>query len=40
VAHGLGIKYTLNNHGTVREALKELYSTIEENKADVSAYFW
>lgn len=35
VAHGLGIKNTINNNGTVREALKEAYSGIEENKADI-----
>ncbi len=35
VAHGLGIKNTLNGNGTVREALKEQYSAIEEAKADL-----
>ncbi len=35
VAHGLGIKNTLNGKGTVREALKELYSALEEGKADI-----
>ena len=35
VAHGLGIKNTINNKGTVREALKENYSALEEGKADV-----
>ena len=35
VAHGLGIKNTLNGKGTVRDALKELDSGIEEGKADV-----
>jgi hypothetical protein len=35
VAHGLGIKNTLDGKGTVRDALKELYSGIEEGKADV-----
>ncbi|HET7604151.1 MAG TPA: hypothetical protein VFK36_14095 [Gemmatimonadales bacterium] len=35
VAHGLGIKHTLNGRGTVREALKEQYSALEEGKADV-----
>jgi hypothetical protein len=35
VAHGLGIKNTLNGRGTVREALKEQYSALEEGKADV-----
>lgn len=35
VAHGLGIKNTLDGKGTVREALKEYASTIEEGKADI-----
>ncbi len=35
VAHGLGIKNTINGKGTVREALKEHYSVIEEGKADI-----
>jgi hypothetical protein len=35
VAHGLGIKNTVNNSGTVREALKEHASALEEGKADV-----
>lgn len=35
VAHGLGIKNTINKKGAVREALKEQYSGIEENKADI-----
>ncbi|AHM63431.1 hypothetical protein D770_25940 [Flammeovirgaceae bacterium 311] len=35
VAHGLGIKNTINNRGTVREALKEHASALEEGKADV-----
>jgi hypothetical protein len=35
VAHGLGIKNTLNGSGTVRAALKEHYSALEEGKADV-----
>lgn len=35
VAHGLGIKNTINNQGTVRNALKEHYSALEEGKADV-----
>jgi hypothetical protein len=35
VAHGLGIKNTMNGKGTVRDALKELGSGIEEGKADV-----
>jgi hypothetical protein len=39
VAHGLGIKNTLNGSGTVREALKEQYSAIEEGKADILGLF-
>jgi len=35
VAHGLGIKNTLDGKSTVREALKEQYSGIEEGKADI-----
>ncbi|MEI7595612.1 MAG: Zn-dependent hydrolase [Bacteroidota bacterium] len=35
VAHGLGIKNTINGKGTVREALKEQFSGIEEGKADI-----
>ncbi len=35
VAHGLGIKNTINNRGTVKNALKETYSPFEEAKADI-----
>jgi hypothetical protein len=35
VAHGLGIKNTLDGKGTVRDALKELGSGLEEGKADI-----
>ena len=35
VAHGLGIKTTLDGGGTVRDALKDHSSVIEEGKADV-----
>jgi len=35
VAHGLGIKNTLDGEGTVREALQEHASALEEGKADV-----
>lgn len=35
VAHGLGIKNTINKKGTVREALKEHASALEEGKADI-----
>jgi hypothetical protein len=35
VAHGLGIKKTLDGKGTVRGALKELAGGLEEGKADI-----
>jgi len=35
VAHGLGIKNTINDKGTVRTSLKELASALEEGKADI-----
>ncbi len=35
VAHGLGIKNTINGKGSVREALKEHASALEEGKADI-----
>ncbi len=35
VAHGLGIKKTINGKGMARTALKEHYSAIEEGKADI-----
>ncbi len=35
VAHGLGIKNTLDGKGTVRQALKETTSSLEEGKADI-----
>ena len=39
VAHGLGIKNTLDGEGTVRKALKEQYSAIEEGKADIMGLY-
>lgn len=39
VAHGLGIKNTLDGKGTVCHALKEQYSAIEEAKADILGLF-
>ena len=39
VAHGLGIKETIKDRGTVREALAETYSAIEEGKADILGLF-
>ena len=35
VAHGLGIKNTINDRGTVREAMLDLASSMEEGKADI-----
>ena len=35
VAHGLGIKNTISGKGTVREALLDVASSMEEGKADV-----
>ncbi|WNJ16676.1 dipeptidyl-peptidase 3 family protein [Pontibacter sp. G13] len=35
VAHGLGIKETINGKGTVRESLREESSALEEGKADI-----
>jgi hypothetical protein len=35
VAHGLGIKSTITNAGTVRDALKEQAGALEEGKADI-----
>ncbi|MCB0383616.1 MAG: Zn-dependent hydrolase [Psychroserpens sp.] len=35
VAHGLGIKNTINGKGTVRTSLKEHASALEEGKADI-----
>ncbi len=35
VAHGLGIKNTLDGSGTVRRSLKETASSLEEGKADI-----
>ncbi|MCM1041446.1 MAG: Zn-dependent hydrolase [Bacteroides sp.] len=39
VAHGLGVKNTINGKGTVRSALKETYSAIEEAKADIMGLY-
>ncbi|MDA7979397.1 MAG: hypothetical protein MPJ50_11595 [Pirellulales bacterium] len=35
VAHGLGIKATLTGQGSVREALRNHFSALEEGKADI-----
>ncbi|MGB4848948.1 MAG: hypothetical protein WBP41_13580 [Saprospiraceae bacterium] len=39
VAHGLGIKNTITGSGTVREALLEQHSALEEGKADILGLF-
>lgn len=39
VAHGLGIKNTINGKGSVRHALKEYASALEEGKADILGLF-
>ncbi len=39
VAHGLGLNQTINGLGTVRSALKEQYSALEEGKADILSLF-
>ncbi len=39
VGHAMGIKNTVDGNGTVREALKEQYSAIEEGKADIMGLY-
>lgn len=39
VAHGMGVKNTINGTGPVREALKEQYSSLEEAKADIMGLY-
>ncbi|MDF1575441.1 MAG: Zn-dependent hydrolase [Bacteroidales bacterium] len=39
VAHGLGLNQTIHGSGTVRSALKEQYSALEEGKADILSLF-
>jgi hypothetical protein len=39
VAHGMGIKNTIDGKSTVRKALKEQFSSIEEAKADILGLF-
>jgi hypothetical protein len=39
VAHGMGIKNTITKKGTIREALKDTYSAIEEDKADIMGLY-
>lgn len=39
VAHGLGIKYTITDKGSVREALLDTAGSLEEGKADILGLF-
>lgn len=39
VAHGIGIKNTINGKGSVRKAMKDISSAFEEAKADVLGLF-
>ena len=39
VAHAMGVKNTINGNGTARTALKEMYSSIEEGKADIMGLY-
>lgn len=39
VGHAMGIKTTLDGSSTVREALKEKYSSLEEGKADIMGLY-
>jgi len=39
VAHGLGVKQTINSDKTVRDALADYYSGLEEAKADITGLF-
>lgn len=39
VAHGLGVKYVINSKQSVREALEEYYSPLEEAKADITGIY-
>lgn len=39
VAHGLGIKNTINDRGTVRKALGDQHAALEEGKADILGLF-
>lgn len=40
VAHGLGVKSTINGKGFVKDNLKDLYSSMEEGKADILGLFF
>jgi len=39
VAHAMGVKNTINGKGTARTAIKEMYSSIEEGKADIMGLY-
>ena len=39
VAHGLGVKYTIDESSSVRDALEAYYSPIEEAKADIAGLY-
>jgi hypothetical protein len=39
VAHAMGVKNTINGKGPARTALKEMYSSIEEGKADIMGLY-
>ncbi len=39
VGHAMGVKNTITGKGTAREALKEVYSSIEEGKADIMGLY-
>mgnify|MGYP006282099319 CR=1 FL=1 len=39
VAHGMGVKNTINDRGTVRDALRDQYSALEEAKADIMGLY-
>jgi hypothetical protein len=39
VAHAMGVKNTINGKGTARTALKEIYSSLEEGKADIMGLY-
>jgi len=39
VAHAMGVKNTINGKGTTRTALKEIYSSLEEGKADIMGLY-
>ncbi|MFO7754604.1 MAG: Zn-dependent hydrolase, partial [Bacteroidales bacterium] len=39
VAHGMGVKNTINDKGPVREALRDQYSALEEAKADIMGLY-